>query len=575
MAGGRQVKVALIGDASSLKKAFRDGENASGKWGSRIGAAAKKVALGLAAAGVAAAVIGKQLFDAGLQVEVWRAKVSTVFEGAAGDVRAWAGENAAALGLTNENLAGLAAAFGDLLKPMGFTADQAAEMSTEMLDLSGALSAWSGGQRTAAEVSQILAKAMLGETESLKELGISIKQSDIEARLATKGQEGLTGAALEQAKAIAAQELILEKSTDAQAAWANGTMDGVKASNELKAVFGEVKEEVALRLMPVLMGLVNFARDELIPFGKGIAEAWEAEGLSGVISKLDTWWDESAYPAISDGAKNAWEGFKEGIDEWVSGGGPDEALAAVMEAFKALGIELTEALGLDTERFESGIDKLADAWEPFVARFESGIERFQDGRRKMREALEGIGSAFSAFAGYVGGIIFGVINNFLQLGRAGWSLGETLFGAFRTIAGIVGSAFGSIISGVGTVIGSIQTLIGWIGGAIGRIGDLTSAANNFNPINKLSGLLPFAEGGPIPGVKGQPVPILAHGGEYMLDAGVVDAIKRGAPSSNAATGQGPAGRGAAGIHIDSVTVIANDPAEFSQKLRREAEGQFV
>ena len=34
-------------------------------------------------------------------------------------------------------------------------------------------------------------------------------------------------------------------------------------------------------------------------------------------------------------------------------------------------------------------------------------------------------------------------------------------------------------------------------------------------------------GGPIPGPEGQPIPIMAHGGEFMLSANVVNAIKAG------------------------------------------------
>ena len=41
------------------------------------------------------------------------------------------------------------------------------------------LRAWSGGQTSAAEVSDILAKAMLGETDGLKQLGISISQDEV------------------------------------------------------------------------------------------------------------------------------------------------------------------------------------------------------------------------------------------------------------------------------------------------------------------------------------------------------------------------------------------------------------
>jgi len=41
-------------------------------------------------------------------------------------------------------------------------------------------------------------------------------------------------------------------------------------------------------------------------------------------------------------------------------------------------------------------------------------------------------------------------------------------------------------------------------------------------------------GGPVPGTRGEPVPVLAHGGEYVLDADTVDAITRGSPSAGTA-----------------------------------------
>jgi TP901 family phage tail tape measure protein len=41
---------------------------------------------------------------------------------------------------------------------------------------------------------------------------------------------------------------------------------------------------------------------------------------------------------------------------------------------------------------------------------------------------------------------------------------------------------------------------------------------------------PRFSGGPVPGPPSMPVPILAHGGEYVLSADIVDAIRKGAPS---------------------------------------------
>jgi len=188
------------------------------------------------------------------QMTTWNLKTKTVFEGSADDVEQWADKNAANFGLTGEHLAGLGASFGDLLKPMGFTAEQTAKMTEETVGLAGALSEWTGGQRSAEEVTGILAKGILGQRRALKELGISINETDVQQKLMAKGQQNLTGAALAQAKALATQELIFERSKDAQKAYASGGNEALRANNQLKASIEQVKESMAEKLGPALAG---------------------------------------------------------------------------------------------------------------------------------------------------------------------------------------------------------------------------------------------------------------------------------------------------------------------------------
>ena len=205
----------------------------------------------------AAAIFGPKLLSAGAELEALGKKSATVFDGAAlAQVQAWASGVAGSLGMTRDQLVGTTAGIADLLKPMGFATADAAKMSTGLVDLSGALSAWTGGTRTAKEVSEILTKSLLGERDGLKELGISISEADVQARLAANGADKLTGAALEQAKAIATQQLIMEKSTDAQKAWNNGSMDSIKNQNESKAAMANLGETFTRLLYPGIMAVL-------------------------------------------------------------------------------------------------------------------------------------------------------------------------------------------------------------------------------------------------------------------------------------------------------------------------------
>jgi hypothetical protein len=75
------------------------------------------------------------------------------------------------------------------------------QMTMDVVGLAGAMSEWSAGTRTVEDTTRILARAMLGEREMLKDLGVDIRELDIKQRLMAKGQEDLTGNLLKQARA--------------------------------------------------------------------------------------------------------------------------------------------------------------------------------------------------------------------------------------------------------------------------------------------------------------------------------------------------------------------------------------
>lgn len=214
------------------------------------------------------------LIEQGLAIQGLDNKARTVFGETLPKVTAEAEKNAAALGLSSRQYINQAAAIQDLLVPMGFTRDRASEISTQLQNVSGALSEWTGGTRSSAEVSEILSSALLGERDALKSLGISISEADITSRLAAQGQDKLTGAALEQAKAQATLDLVLAKSTDAQAAFAAGADNPIRQLNLLKAQATELAEQVASGVTPALAGLIklflalaDFVENNKVAFG--------------------------------------------------------------------------------------------------------------------------------------------------------------------------------------------------------------------------------------------------------------------------------------------------------------------
>jgi len=241
-----------------LGKHRREMRGVERSWGRANKGISKFIPL-VGAAFAADAIIGygKELFKLSAQMEILAQKAETVFAQALPSVTHAAKENATAMGLTTSSYVDAAAAIGDLLIPMGFQREEAAAISTELVNLSGALSEWTGGQISAANVTQILGKAMLGEREQLKQLGIAISEADVKARIAEKGLENLTGTLLQQAKAAATLELITEKSIDAQEAYLKNSDKAVRKQAQINAQFREAAESLAETLLPVFKWLAQ------------------------------------------------------------------------------------------------------------------------------------------------------------------------------------------------------------------------------------------------------------------------------------------------------------------------------
>lgn len=442
-----QVKFRITGDTSGLKKATTDAQGIVGSFSGKVKGLLGPMA---AAAGTAFATdkivaFGGEIFGLSSQLSTWKAKSASVFEDQGAAVRKWADQNNEAFGVSVQELEGLTASFGDLLKPMGFTASETASMSKDVVGLSGALSAWTGGNKSAAEVTDILAKAMLGERDGLVELGIKISDLDVQQKLAAKGQDKLTGAALEQAKAVATQELIFAKSTDAQKAWANGSLDAQKNTNKLKATFADFKAQIAEKATPWIQKGVEWLA------GPGVAMARRfAGGVQSAITPIVDWfrrhWGQIS--AVVSTVGKAWlAGWRAQI------GAAKQLIAGITAAWQRWGPAVKAVASRIRSALEPVIAWLSNAW----AKVSAAIERGGGIGKVLRSS---IGSAFRAIVPIVQSVA-GAIGAFWdRFGPKITAAVGNIVGAVRVVVTRVAQIVGAIVFAIVKVAQDLWTRFG-------------------------------------------------------------------------------------------------------------------
>ena len=259
--GAKDVKTfqeSLQRETKETTKDLRKTEKQSKKTTKSVGDFFRKLAIGFIAFQGARAAINlvNDLRDLSAEMEVISQRARIVFGESFPRIQKTAVTLGARIGVTKNEFIALASATQDLLVPLGFTREQATGLTENVTILGAALAEFNNIQGGAAAGIEIVTKALLGEREQLKTLGISILESDVQFRLAIKNQEKLTGAALKQAKALATVELITESAADAVTLFGESAGKQATQIAQADAAFRQARETLALRFEPVLK-LIN------------------------------------------------------------------------------------------------------------------------------------------------------------------------------------------------------------------------------------------------------------------------------------------------------------------------------
>ena len=245
-----ELKVIITAQNQQFDKAMKSTTSTMGKAQKAMGALTKLAgSVGLAFGAAAAIRAIKSFSDASVMaasdLEEVNNKFRVTFRDVADSAAGAADELVRTYRMSRRESMDLLSATGDLLTGFGFAADKSLELSDAVVKLGADLASFQNIEGGAPEASKALTKALLGETESAKSLGIVIRQADVDARLAADGKDKLTGQTLLQAQAEARLQIALEQSKNAigdlersSESYANQSRALESATEDLKAAFG-------------------------------------------------------------------------------------------------------------------------------------------------------------------------------------------------------------------------------------------------------------------------------------------------------------------------------------------------
>ena len=161
---------------------------------------------------------------------------------------------------------------GDLLVGFGFTEKSALELSKQVNELAVDLASFTNFEGGAEGASKALTKALVGETESSKALGIVIRQGTKEYKDRTEEIMKEQGVSILQAKALNNLEIATKQSQKAIGDFSRTSGDFANQMRIVKGDLVDVAAEMGARLIPFAQAAIEKLKG-LIKWFEGLSES--------------------------------------------------------------------------------------------------------------------------------------------------------------------------------------------------------------------------------------------------------------------------------------------------------------
>jgi hypothetical protein len=425
-----EMTVRIVGDNSQLNSSMKDSEKKAKKFGSSMGKLFTGVGFALAVAGIAK--VSKSLILASSNAQETRNKFNVVFKDISKEANASAENLSKSFGLSATAAQSLLADTGDLLTGFGFSGEAALDLSTQVNELAVDLASFTNFSGGAEGASQALTKALLGERESVKALGISILDADVKAKVLELTQQGLTFETERQAKAYATMQIALEQSKNSLGDFERSESSFANQTRITKARIEDLQVALGDQLLPVAnvgVGLFNDFLSSTIELTEGIANfATSAEGVEKISETFGT--VAGILTVVKDVSKEFFDSFVTLVEDTTD---PlddlDVGLEGVSSGFSIIGTLLqliTGAFAIFGKQINGAVTSIVNLAN-IIKDTGAVIGDFFGlitGKTSVADFKETVGELKDSFVDLGKGIVEGQVNLFKELGNQVVNFGD-------------------------------------------------------------------------------------------------------------------------------------------------------
>lgn len=248
--------------SDKTRQGFDRAKNSLRQFSARAKRVIAGLATGFAALGAAVGAVGLKLFQIGSDALETRNKFESVFGDMSDSVNQFAEDFGKVAGLTRSQAQGILATTGAIAQGLGFTAQASAQFSQEVVQLAGDLGSFNN--LPTEETARAIQSALAGERESLKRLGIVIKQTEVDQRALNITGKTSVETLTDQERATATLQLITERAGAAVGDLTRTQDSAANRARQVRAQFMQLAEDLAVSLIPVL--------ESVLPILQKIAE---------------------------------------------------------------------------------------------------------------------------------------------------------------------------------------------------------------------------------------------------------------------------------------------------------------